>query len=54
MAAKIYENAQVRRNFFLADFIYDALQKKARDTGVPMSQHVRDALIEYLKLEESK
>lgn len=52
MAAKLYSESQIRSNFFLPPFIIAALKEKSASTGEPMSQHVRDALIQYLKLED--
>lgn len=40
-----------RRNFFLPDVLFDKLQAKARESGTPMSEHVRAALAAYLKAE---
>lgn len=54
MAALLYEQPQTRRNFFLPDFLYEALQQRARETGEPMSAHVREALMQYLNKEEPK
>lgn len=54
MATKIYGEAQTRRNYFIPDFIHEALMQKARETGEPMSVHVREALMQYLKLEAPK
>lgn len=51
MAASDKPN-MTRRNFFLPDPIFDALQTKANKTGTTMSEHLRAALIAYLKLDE--
>jgi hypothetical protein len=41
-----------RRNFFLSDVIYDALVAKAQKSGTTMSEHLRAALIQYLKIDD--
>lgn len=40
-----------RCNFFLSPAIVAKLQATAKETGVPMSETVRRALVEYLKLD---
>lgn len=40
-----------RRNFFIPDVLFDKLQAKARQSGTPMSEHVRAAIAAYLKAE---
>ena len=42
-----------RRNFFLPNKVFEALKAKADKSGTPMSEHVRAALIAYLKIDES-
>lgn len=39
-----------RCNFFLSNAIVAKLQETTKETGVPMSELVRRALAEYLKL----
>lgn len=46
------QTTMTRRNFFLPDIIFEALQAKANKSGTPMSEHVRAALAQYLKLED--
>ncbi|TDN70427.1 ribbon-helix-helix protein, CopG family [Paraburkholderia sp. BL10I2N1] len=38
-----------RRNFFIPEKLYEALQAKAAETGTPVAEHVRRALADYLK-----
>jgi hypothetical protein len=41
----------IRKNYFLPEKIIAALEKRAAQSGTNVSEHVRRALIEYLKLE---
>lgn len=41
-----------RKNFFLPNVVIAALEEKADKTQTTMSEHVRAALIAYLKLDE--
>jgi hypothetical protein len=41
----------IRCNFFLPPQVVAELKKRAGAVGTPVSEHVRRALLEYLKME---
>jgi hypothetical protein len=44
------ETTMKRCNFFLPPVLLAALQEKTKETKVPMSEYVRQALAEFLKV----
>lgn len=44
------ETVMKRCNFFLPPEMVTSLQAKTKETGVPMSEFVRRAIAEYLKV----
>lgn len=51
MAKRIYDEAQIRINTFLPPFIIEAMKEKAKQTGAPMAQVIREALIKHLEID---